>query len=240
MVEHGGYAEEDLISNRSALLLYGSGDEARRAWAYEAGSYFASEGPVVEVRSVDELQRALGQARGTVFVPDALGLGLDAQSLVLRCLQEREERPKIVLGLSKLPDEAIQQGLLREDLSYRLRLARVNLDAEGLREAISARREKLKQKLAAAKDLIEPKKAKKRTPRRVRKPKRAKRPAQKRAKKKPMRSKHARQSASRRKSPRPAKRRPARKRPGKKRPGKKRPAGKRPAKRRPAKAKRRR
>ncbi len=246
MVEHGGYAEEDLISNRSALLLYGSSDEARRAWAYEAGAYFASEGPVVEARSVDELQRALGQARGTVFVPDALGLGLDAQSHVLRCLQEREERPKIVLGLSRLPDEAIQQGLLREDLSYRLRLARVNLDAEGLREAISARREKLKQKLAAAKDLIEPKRAKKKTPRRVRKAPRAKRSARKRAKKQSARSKRRPgKSASRRKSPRAAKKqlakkRAAKRRPAKRRPAKKRLSKKRPAKKRPAKAKRRR
>jgi DNA-binding NtrC family response regulator len=89
-----------------------------------------------------------------VFVPDALGLGLEAQSQLLRCLQEREERPKIIIGLSRLPDEALQQGLLRDDLSYRLRLARVNLDVPGLREVLQARRRKMEEKLAAAKELV--------------------------------------------------------------------------------------
>ncbi len=200
MVEYGGYAEEDLISNRAALLLYGGTEEERRAWAYESGAHFASEGPVVEARSADELHRALEQTRGTVYIPDVLGLGLDPQSWVLRCLQEREERPKIVLGLSRLPDEAIQQGLLREDLSYRLRLARVNLDSEGLREGIRARREKLEQKLASAKDLLQSKAAKKRTAKPARKDSRGKGAARK-SPKKPARSKSpARKSAAGHKS----------------------------------------
>src|SRR5258708_35768460 len=93
MVEYGGYAEEDLISNRSALLLYGGNEEERRAWAYEAGAHFASEGSVVEARTAEELQRGLEQSRGIGYIPDVLGLGLDAQSLALRCLQEREGRP---------------------------------------------------------------------------------------------------------------------------------------------------
>ncbi|HME90649.1 MAG TPA: Fis family transcriptional regulator [Myxococcaceae bacterium] len=210
MVEYGGYAEEDLISNRSALLLYGGNEEDRRAWAYEAGAHFASEGSVVEARTAAELVRGLELARGTVFVPDVLGLGLDAQSMVLRCLQEREERPKIVLGLSRLPDEAIQQGLLREDLSYRLRLARVNLDAEGLREAIQARREKLEQKLAAAKELVQPKAVKKKPSKPARRASRDKRPARKPAKKKSARSKpRARKSSPRRSLPRRAKKQKA-------------------------------
>jgi hypothetical protein len=153
-VEYGGYTEEDLISNRSALLLYGGDEAERRAWAHEAAGHFAAEGPLVEVRSGQELPTILGRTRGVVFVPDALGLGLEAQSQLLRCLQEREERPKIIIGLTRLPDEALQQGLLRDDLSYRLRLARVNLDSEGLREVLQARRRKMEEKLAAAKELV--------------------------------------------------------------------------------------
>ena len=163
-MEYGGYTEEDLVSNRSALLLYGGDEAERRAWAHEAAGHFASEGPLVEVRSAQELATVLSQTRGVVFVPDALGLGLEAQSQILRCLQEREERPKIVIGLSSLPDEALQQGLLRDDLSYRLRLARVNLDADGLREALEVRRRKLEERLAAAKELVHSRPGKKAKP----------------------------------------------------------------------------
>ncbi len=162
-MEYGGYTEDDLIANRSALLLYGGTEAERRAWAHEASGHFASEGPLLEIHNADELQRGLAQGRGVAFIPDALALGLDAQGQVLRCIQEREERPKIVVGLSRLPDEAIQQGVLREDLSYRLRLARVNLDANGLRESIEARRAKLEEKLAAAKELVQPRKKRKRS-----------------------------------------------------------------------------
>src|SRR5262249_26991223 len=99
-VEYGGYTEEDLVSNRSALLLYGGEENDRRAWAHEAAGHYAGEGPLVEVHSADELVKALAQTRGVVFVLDALSVGLEAQSLILRTLQEREERPKVIVGLS--------------------------------------------------------------------------------------------------------------------------------------------
>jgi hypothetical protein len=198
-VEYGGYSEEDLVSNRAALLLYGGDEAERRTWAHEAAGHFAAEGPLAEIRSAQELSGPLGRPRGVVFVPDALALGLEAQSQILRCLQEREERPKIIIGLSRLPDEALQQGLLRDDLSYRLRLARVNLDAEGLRETLQARRRKLEEKLAAAKELVQarpgkkpkPEKARARTPGKARgapsraKSNRSRRPRPSQAKRKP-------------------------------------------------------
>ena len=59
-MEYGGYTEEDLVSNRSALLLYGGDEAERRAWAHEAAGHFASEGPLVEVRSAQELATVLG------------------------------------------------------------------------------------------------------------------------------------------------------------------------------------
>jgi hypothetical protein len=160
-VEYGGYSEEDLVSNRAALLLYGGNEAERRAWAHEAAGHFAGEGPLVEIRSPQELSGPLGRARGVVFISDALALGLEAQSQILRCLQEREERPKIIIALPRLPDEALQQGLLRDDLSYRLRLARVNLDAEGLGEVLQERRRKLEERLAAAKELVQARPSKK-------------------------------------------------------------------------------
>ena len=160
-MEYGGYSEEDLVSNRAALLLYGANEVERRAWAHEASGHFASEGPLIEIRSPQELGAPLSRPRGVVFIPDVLSLGLEAQAQILRCLQEREERPKLIIGLPRLPDEALQQGVLRDDLSYRLRLARVNLDADGLRETIQLRRHKLEEKLAAAKELVQSRPAKK-------------------------------------------------------------------------------
>jgi len=160
-VEYGGYSEEDLVSNRAALLLYGGNEAERRAWAHEAAGHFAGEGPLVEIRSPQELSGPLGKSRGVVFISDALALGLEAQSQILRCLQEREELPKIFIALPRLPDEALQQGLLRDDLSYRLRLARVNLDAEGLGEVLQERRRKLEERLAAAKELVQARPSKK-------------------------------------------------------------------------------
>ncbi len=174
-MEYGGYNEEDLVSNRAALLLYGGDEAERRAWAHEAAGHFATEGPLAEVRSPPELLAVLGRTRGVVYVPDALVLGLEAQSHILRCLQEREERPKIIIGLPRLPDEALQQGLLRDDLSYRLRLARVNLDAEGLRETLQARRRKLEERLAAAKELVQARPGKKAKAEKARARSRAKR-----------------------------------------------------------------
>jgi hypothetical protein len=158
-LEYSGYSEEDLVSNRAALLLYGGTEHERRAWAHEAGGNFASEGALVEIHSAQQLESKLAQSKGVIFVPDALGLGIEAQRQIVRCLQEQEERPKIIIGLSKLPDEAIQQGLLRDDLSYRLRVSRVNLDLPGLAEAIETRRRKLQDKLAAVKDLVDSKPA---------------------------------------------------------------------------------
>jgi hypothetical protein len=219
-VEYGGYTEEDLVSNRAALLLYGGDDSERRAWAHEAAGHFAAEGPLVEIRSAPELAKALGQSRGVVFIPDALALGLDAQSQILRCLQEREERPKIVIGLPRLPDEALQQGVLRDDLSYRLRLARVNLDAEGLREALVGRRRKLEEKLAAAKELVHSKQARKlkRLKRRARGASKSRRPARaKRSRPRPRPAKRAAKRKSVRRAAKPSKKARAIKRSSKKR-----------------------
>src|SRR5215813_1349303 len=155
-MEYRGYREDELVSNRAALLLYGGEDADRRAWALEAAGNFAAEGALVEARNLPELEPALQRNRGVVFVPAVLGLGLDGQGQILRCMQEREERPKLVLGLSMTPEAALQEGVLRDDLAYRLRSAHVNLSDLNVSEAIRARRHRAEEALAAAKALIPP------------------------------------------------------------------------------------
>ena len=135
-----GYREEELVTNRASLLLSGGSEDERRAWAQEAAEHFASEGPLVEVRTTAELAAALKAPRGVVFIPDVSKLESSAQALLLRCLQLQEERPKVVVGLSGQPELARTRGTLREDLHYRLHQALVDMNAEGLRDVLKKRR----------------------------------------------------------------------------------------------------
>ena len=153
-MDYRGYNEDELVCNRAALLLYGGDEANRRAWALEAAGNFASEGPLVEAHRLPDLDAALQRNNGVVFVPAVLGAGLEGQSQILRCMHEREERPKLILGLSMNPDDALSQGILRDDLAYRLKPARVNLDDPRVLSAIRARRERAEEALAAAKTLV--------------------------------------------------------------------------------------
>lgn len=148
-----GYREEELVSNRSSLLIHGGTEEERRSWAQEAARNFDVE--LVEVKQAADLPGALRQPNGVVFIADVAKLGREAQFAILRCLQMQEERPKIVVGLSGSADAALTRGTLREDLHYRLHQAQVDLQTEGLRELLkkrwAAQAELLAAKAAAAK-----------------------------------------------------------------------------------------
>ena len=135
-----GYREEELVTNRASLLLSGGTEDERRAWAQEAAEHFAAEGPLVEARTAAELAQALKAPRGVVFIPDVGKLEPVAQAQLLRCLQLQEERPKVVVGLAGSPDQARTRGTLREDLHYRLHQALVDMNTEGLRDALKKRR----------------------------------------------------------------------------------------------------
>lgn len=134
-----GYREEELVTNRASLLLYGGTEEERRSWAQEAAYHFEHEGPLLEVRQPSELAEALKRPKGVVFIPEISKLGLEAQGHILRCLQTQEERPKLVLGMTGSAEAALERGTLREDLHYRLHQAQVDLGAPGLREALKKR-----------------------------------------------------------------------------------------------------
>lgn len=137
-----GYTESDLVTNRSSLLLFGGSASERRAWALEAQQSFAAEGELVEVTAAGQLAAALAMTRGVVFVPDAPALGLEAQGQIVRCLQQQEERPKLVLGMQRRPNDVRDAGGLRDDLLYRLQNAQVDLGVEDVQQKIRARRQK--------------------------------------------------------------------------------------------------
>lgn len=154
-----GYREEELVSNRASLLLYGGTEEERRSWAQEAAYSFEHEGALVEVRQAAELTEALKRPKGVVFVAEVTKLSREAQGHILRCLQMQEERPKLVLGLTGSAESALERGMLREDLHYRLQQARVDLSVPGLREQLKKRwvalAERRAAKAAAAKEAAE-------------------------------------------------------------------------------------
>ena len=135
-----GYSEAELVTNRASLLLYGSSATDRRAWAEEAQRNFQEEGPLREVSSAAQLAAALEPGRGVVYLTDACALGLEAQGQLLRFLQTREERPKVIVGLSVMAMSAVDRGTLREDLLYKLQVAQVDLSVPETREAVRVRR----------------------------------------------------------------------------------------------------
>ena len=140
------YAENELISNRSAVLLAGGTEQDRLAWAEEAARQFEAEGPLRVVAGEADLTAALAQPRGVVFIPNVLSLSREAQGLLVRCLREREERPKLVIGLFGSTEDARAKGNLREDLHYTLQTGFLDLSAPGVRDAIKQRREKAARK----------------------------------------------------------------------------------------------
>lgn len=142
------YSEAELISNRSAVLLFGGTATERRAWAEEAAGHFDAEGGLLWVRSAGELLSALARRGGVVAVEDVSSLDHQAQAQIVNCLVRQEERPKLVLGLRMAADAARQHGLLREDLHYRLNVAQVDLSEEAVKSAVRARAEKRQAKAA--------------------------------------------------------------------------------------------
>jgi hypothetical protein len=132
------YAESELIMNRAPVLLSGGGAQDRAAWAQEAAEVGGR--PLVTVTRAEQLGSALMVRSAVLFVPDVLALGDSGQQMLVRTLTSLDERPKLVLGLTRSETSARQAGALREDLHYRVRMGLLNLDAPGMREAIAARR----------------------------------------------------------------------------------------------------
>jgi DNA-binding transcriptional LysR family regulator len=139
-----GYKEEQLVSNRAAVVVWGAGEADRRDWAAEAAWLLDPEVAVHEVTEPTMLLKALGSGRGVVYVPDASGLPGEVQRELVRALREKEERPKVVLGLSGSPDQALSKGQWRDDLHFAFSRGRVDLGNAEVKAARAKRRKKSK------------------------------------------------------------------------------------------------
>jgi len=134
------FEESELVSNRVSVLLYGGLEDDRRRWATEVASHFPEAGPLIEVKTIEELRAACEQTDSIVYLPDVLKLGDEAQHELALNLFTREERPKWIVGLVGAPEAARTRGALSEALHYRLRRSNVDLSNPHLREAIESRR----------------------------------------------------------------------------------------------------
>lgn len=122
------YSLDALKKNRVSALLYGGTEADRRALAVAATQELEGAG-LIEAKDADALERAVTNPRAVVYVPDVTVLPPVAQRKVVRLLREREERPKLVLGLPTSPETAAQKGGLTEDLRFWLTHSTVDVKA---------------------------------------------------------------------------------------------------------------
>lgn len=120
------WTTDALKKNRVSTLLYGGSEADRRAFAQAATQHLEGAG-FVEAKDAATLERSLGNARAVVYVPDVTVLPPATQRVVVKTLREREERPKLVLGLPTTPETAAEKGGLTEDLRYWLSRSTVDV-----------------------------------------------------------------------------------------------------------------
>ena len=126
------YSLDALKKNRVSALLYGGTEADRRALAVAATQELDGAG-LIEAKDAQALERAVGNARAVVYVPDVTVIPAVTQRLLVKVLREREERPKLVLGLPTTPETAAQKGLLTEDLRFWLTHSTVDVKARASR-----------------------------------------------------------------------------------------------------------
>lgn len=138
-----GFPEEQLVQNRAAVLLFGGGEADRRAWAEEAALRLREDGVLTTLSNEAELQALLADGRRVLFIPDIALISQTGQMLLVKTLLEREDRPKIIVGLGTTPMDARIKGKLRDDLAYRLQVSNVDLSQQGMKTLLRERRAKL-------------------------------------------------------------------------------------------------
>lgn len=127
-----GWSPDGLKKNRVSTILYGGTEADRRAFAVSASEELDGAG-LIEAKDALSLERALGNVRAVVYVPDLAVIPPVTQRAVVRVLREREEKPKLVLGLATSPDTALEKGALTEDLKYWLARSTVDVKARASR-----------------------------------------------------------------------------------------------------------
>lgn len=120
------WSTDALKKNRVSTLLFGGSEADRRAFAQAATQALEGAG-LVEAKDAVALERSLTNARAVVYVPDVTAIPPATQRAVVKALREREERPKLVLGLPTTPETAADKGGLTDDLRYWLAQSTVDV-----------------------------------------------------------------------------------------------------------------
>lgn len=120
------WTADELKANRVSTLLYGGGEADRRAFAIAASQSLEGAG-FIEAKDAASVEKSLNSIKAVVYVADVGVLPPATQRVVVRTLREREERPKLVIGLSVSPDTAFERGILTEDLKFWLTSSTVDV-----------------------------------------------------------------------------------------------------------------
>lgn len=126
------YSIDALKKNRVSALLFGGTEAERRAVAVAATQELAGAG-FIEAKDGEALERALSNGKAVVYVPDVTLISASTQRAVVRMLREREERPKVLLGLPTSPETASTKGGLTDDLRFWLTHSTVDVKARASR-----------------------------------------------------------------------------------------------------------
>jgi len=124
---------EVLKTNRVSALVFGGTEADRRAFAVAASEALEGAGGLIEAKDAASVERAFGNARAVVYVPDVTVIPPATQRAVVRLLREKEERPKLVLGLPTSAATAAEKGGLTEDLRFWLTMSTVDVKARAKR-----------------------------------------------------------------------------------------------------------
>lgn len=142
-----GFPEEQLVQNRAAVLLFGGGEADRLAWAEESALRLREDGALTTLTNEAELAQLLLDGRRVLLIPDIAAVSQTGQMLLVKTLLEREDRPKIIVGLGIAPMDARLKGKLRDDLAYRLQVSQVDLSQPGTKTLLRERRAKLEREI---------------------------------------------------------------------------------------------
>lgn len=126
------WTTDALKKNRVSTIVFGGTEADRRAFAEAAVEALDGAG-FIEAKDAAAVERSLTSSRAVIYVPDLAVLSPTAQRAVVRVLREKEERPKLVLGLSMTPETALEKGALTEDLKYWLGRSTVDVKSRGAR-----------------------------------------------------------------------------------------------------------
>ena len=118
------------VSKHDARVLitgsFGSGKK-KVASAIAALSKRAGK-PVLTIQKGDDIKKMFSKARnGTLIIDEIFDMSPNEQDVLLKCIKDKSDEPRLISLATKMPDEEIEKGEFKQDLYYRLNVVRIDL-----------------------------------------------------------------------------------------------------------------